>query len=68
MLFFDTASVWRQAPGIICEEIAMALLDVGILMVARSCHEGDVSSQKIVCVVGAVLVYRVNEQPANLDI
>jgi hypothetical protein len=67
MLFFDTASVWRLAPGIICEEIAMALLDVGILMVARSRHEGDVSFQKIVCVVGAVLVDRVNEQPANFD-
>ena len=68
MLFFDTASMWRQAPGIICEEIAMALLDVSILMVTRRCHEGDVSFQKIVCVVGAVLVDRLNEQPANFDI
>jgi hypothetical protein len=68
MLFCGTALVGRQAPGIVCEEIAMALLDVGILMVPRSGHEDDVPSQKIVGVVGAGLVYRFNEQPADFDI
>jgi len=68
MLFFDTASMRWQAPGIICEEMAMALLDASILMAAGRCHEGDVSFQKIVCVVGTVLVDRFDEQAANFDI
>ena len=43
VLLCNTAFAGRNASGIIGEEIAMALLDVSILMVARCCHEGDVS-------------------------
>ena len=58
----------RGAARVVCEELAMALLDVGIPMPARAEHEIDITPQVVIRVVASPRDERIDEHLGKLEI